>query len=323
MAYDIRPYRPGDETALLKAFHLAFPGRTRSLQEWRWAFDQNPAGRRLFLAFHGEDVVAQYAAIPIRMRFRGAEKTFAQIVDSMVVPEHRRGLKRPGLFVETARAFFEEYGGPDADWVHYGWPVETAWRIGKRFLHYVTVRAQNGLVHELGDGDTALPAGVEVLPRFDEQVSWLYDRCCGSWGISAIRDEAFMNWRFVDHPLHHYTALGVRDANGVLRGTVIVRHGDWVAPNMAIIADWLVPENEPEVAEALLRGALALGRSWGASASVICVPEWSSWFLWFQARRFLVWDSDYFLVSRNFVKFLDDLWLRDHWWLGLAESDLV
>ena len=52
---------------------------------------------------------------------------------SMVHPDHRRGLKRPGLFVETALPFFEAYGGKDRDWVHYGWPVENAWRIGKTF----------------------------------------------------------------------------------------------------------------------------------------------------------------------------------------------
>ena len=52
-------------------------------------------------------------------------------------------------------------------------------------------------------------------------------------------------------------------------------------------------------------------------------PEWAPWFGWFQDRGFLVHPSHYFMVGRNFEKKHDMLWLRDHWWYQLADTDLV
>lgn len=326
--YEIREFRDGDETSLIETFNLVFgredPSRPRlTLAEWRWLFEANPAGRRIFVALHEGRVVAQYAAIPGRVRVGGEDAIFSQAVDSMVHPEHRQGLKRPGLFVNTALPFFDRYGGPDKDVVVFGWPVEKAWRIGKTFLSYEMVRTQNVMAHALSPGDVRVPDEVEVVERFDEQARWLWERCCGAWGASAVRDEAFLNWRIVDHPRHDYTVYGVRDEEGILRGYVTYRRADWILPNMGVLVDWLVPPGEPEVAELLLRAATARGRADAVSSLATIVPEWSPWFDTLQRWGFLVWESDYFLVARNFDRRFDMLWLRDSWWYQLADTDLV
>lgn len=326
--YEIREFRPGDESSLLECFNLVFgegkPDHApRTLEQWRWAFERNPAGRRVWVAVCEGRVVAQYAALPARVLIGGRTTHFAQIVDSMVHPAHRAGLKRPGLFVQTALPFFEAYGGPDKDLVHYGWPIEEAWRIGKTFLDYEIVRTQNFLARAPGAGERELPAGVERIERFDHQAQWLYERCCGTWGASAIRDAAFLNWRVFEHPLHAYTVLGVRDAAGVLRGYAIYRRASWILPDMAVLVDWLVPPEEPEVGELLHRGLLALARADGAPVTAAIFPEWSPWFERFQDWGWLVHPSDYFMVARNFVPRFDMLWLRDHWWYQLVDTDLV
>jgi hypothetical protein len=52
----IRPYRPGDEHAILRTFNLVFrevcgPGYVdRTLAQWRWAWLDNPIGHRISLA---------------------------------------------------------------------------------------------------------------------------------------------------------------------------------------------------------------------------------------------------------------------------------
>ena len=134
--YDIRPYRPGDEHGILETFNVVFGEgdadfEPRTLAEWEWAFVRNPAGRRLWVAEHEGAIVAQCAALPYRVRIDGRESSITQGVDSMVHPDHRRGLRRPGLFVATAKPFFAEFRGPAKDVLHYGWPVEPAWRIGE------------------------------------------------------------------------------------------------------------------------------------------------------------------------------------------------
>jgi hypothetical protein len=337
--YEVREFRPGDETSLLETFNAVFaaenPGFVpRSLEEWRWSALQNPAGFRIYLGLHGGQVVSQYAAWPMRVWWDGGVRHCAQIVDSMVHPAHRGGLKRPGLFVRTAWPFFDAYGGPDKDLVHYGMPIDTAWRIGRTFLEYEALRTHGLLGRPVGQrparadlprfapGAPCTP-GLEELERFDEQVHWLYQRCVGFWGLSTIRDTLFMNWRYVDRPGVRYRRLAFRDQDGIVRGLLVLRHMDWILPNLMVIADCLVPPGEPEVLSLLVAGAEALAHRAGASALVGLLPEWSPWFPWFQRQGFLVHPSDYFMVVRSFHPRIDSLWLRDAWWYQLGDTDLV
>ena len=335
-AYTIRAFEPGDRDSLLACFRASFEGTAdaepRTRAEWEWAFERNPAGQRIFVALSGGAVVAQYAALPQTVWIDAAERTFAQIVDSMVHPEHRAGLQQPGLFVRTARAFFEAYGGRDRDLVHFGWPVAKALRIGARYLRYEIVRTQTVLVRPLGGGSTDTTEArvvprVVPIERFDEQARWLWDRCAGAFGASAIRDAAYLNWRFADHPKHAYRRLGVRDAQGVLRGYAIWRLADWGRPepvrDLALVVDWLVPPAEPEVGELLLAGVAAEARARLATALVALFPEWSPWFARFQETGFRVHPTDYALVARNFDARFGVHWLREHWWHQLGDSDLV
>jgi hypothetical protein len=329
--YEIRAFRRGDESSLLATYNTVFAAsrdgvRARTPEEWSWAFEQNPAGQRIFVAEHEGEIVAQYAALPERIWIGGEERVFAQIVDSMVHPAHRAGLKRPGLFVRTAEAFFEHFGGPDRDLVHFGWPIEEALRIGERFLRYEIVRTQLALAREVrGKAGAAveLPRGVEPIARFDHQARWLWDRCAGDFGACAIRDERFLNWRFVEHPRERYTALGARDADGILRGVAVIKVGRWILPNLCVIADWLVPPAERDVGDALLAAIDVRASEQGAQAVVTILPEWSPWFAHFQEQGFLAHPTDYALVARNFHRRYSMAWLREHWWVQLADSDLV
>lgn len=330
--YEIREYREGDEESLVETFNEVFAEGhpdfvPRTLDEWRWTALRNPAGWRIWLALTDvgggrRKVVAQYAAWPYRIMIEGAERRFAQIVDSMVHPEHRAGLKRPGLFVRTAWEFFDHYGGPDKDLVHYGMPIASAWRIGKTFLKYEIMRTHGVLAREPGP-DPGEPPEVEVIERFDEQARWLWDRCAGDFGASAIRDADFWNWRFVDHPRQEYERLGVRDADGVLRGVAIYRRADWVLPNMGVVVDWLVPPDEPEVGAALERAVRHRGARDGVSAVANLTPDWSPWFARLQDWGWSVHPSEYFMVTRSFHPRYDAVWLRQHWWYQLADTDLV
>ena len=58
----IREYRPGDEHAILATFNRVFaqidPTFTpRTLASWRWQFEANPSGSRIFLALTEEGAV--------------------------------------------------------------------------------------------------------------------------------------------------------------------------------------------------------------------------------------------------------------------------
>jgi hypothetical protein len=140
---------------------------------------------------------------------------------------------------------------------------------------------------------------------------------------SAIRDAAYLNWRFADHPRQRYAMHGVSDSNGTLRGLCIARRADFVQRNLWCIADWLVPEDEPHVAEALLARTLRSAREADAHAAALILPEWSPWHLWFQERGFLAHPTPYRTVARPFNKRFDLEWLRTSWWYQWGDSDLV
>lgn len=333
--YLIREYQPGDEAGIVQTWNEVFGPMAdqgfepRTIEDQKWSALQNPAGWRMYVGVHQESgqIVSQYAAWPVRMRTQGGGTAmFGQIRDAMVHPGHRNGLKRPGLFVRTAWPFFDHYGGPDKDFVHYGMPaVRQHWRIGHAFLKYEICRPHGVLFTEPGNHPWAdqAPTNVEVLDGFDEQVEWLYDRCCGPWGISAIRDADFMNWRYVAPPQREYICLGVRDAQGILRGLAVYRHMDWLIPGMGVLVDWLVPDDEPEVGKALVQALMHRAKGDAAPALGGIFPEWSPWFERFQEWGFLFRSSDLFMVSRNFHPQYSTLWLRDHWWYTMGDTDLV
>lgn len=322
--YELRALRAEDEPALLDAWRASFGAeRARAPEEWRHLFLRNPAGTRAFVALRGGAVVAQYAGLPVRARVEGEARVFTQSVDSFVRPEHRRGLKAPGLFVRLARAYFDEYGvnGPDA--VHFGWPVEAAWRIGRRFLEYELVREELALVRELAPGPHEPPDGVELLEGVDERATRLDARCAEDAGAATVRDAAWLAWRYLEHPARDYELLALRAGDEELRGLAVLRgrHPDW--PGCALLVDWLVPADDEDAGEALERAVLARARAAGARRVVAWLPDWAAAFARLQRRGWRVHPTDYDLAARCFERRLDQWWLRRRWWTTLGDSDLV
>jgi hypothetical protein len=326
--YEFRPFRPGDEEGILATFNTVFAENNpdfvpRTRAEWDWAFARNPAGQRIYVAECDGVIAAQCAALPYRVLIEGKPATFTQGVDSMVHPEHRKGLRRPGLYVETARPFFERYGGHGADILHYGWPVEPAWRIGRTFLGYEIVRTQTIHFRAPGPGPSALPAGVERLSAFGPEVHRLYLRCQAEWGTSIIRDDRYLNWRFVENPRYRYHLLAARDQAGELAGYVVFRRAGWPVPDTGLVMDWLVPSDDVVVGELLREALLAQARADGARLVLAVFPEWTPWQLRFQDWGWRVHPSDYLLIGIIQDPRYDTWWLRQHWWYQLAELDVV
>jgi hypothetical protein len=326
--YDIRPFRSGDEDKILATFNAvfgendpAFVPRTRA--EWDWAFARNPAGQRIWVAECEGVIAAQCAALPYRVRVDGRETSFTQGVDSMTHPEHRKGLRRPGLYVETAYPFFRQFGGHGADLLHYGWPVEAAWRIGRTFLGYEIVRTQVVHALEVADGAREVPRGVERLKRFEPAVEALYLRCARAWGASTIRDARYLNWRFRERPGVDYHVFAARDGRGDLAGYAVYRRAERPFPGGALIMDWLVPEDEPELGAALSEACLAQARADGARALIAVFPEWTRWYERFQEWGFRLHTTQYLLIGIVQDPRYDTWWLREHWWVQLAELDVV
>ncbi len=334
----VRPYRPGDDRGILDTFNLVFREACgegyvdRSLDYWRWQFLDNPEGLRISIAVTDDGLVtAHYGGVPYRVATVYGDKLFIHIVDSFVHPEYRKGLKRPGLFVDTAVPWFSDcYIRGDA--VPYGYPVRIAERIGQRFLNYNHMRIVNYLCRDL-QAQAAVPeregpAGIEVR-RVDVlgiEVNDLFERFAAERPCLVRRSVAYLTWRYLRPPGIEYEIYEAR-SEGQLRGLMVMRAVHELIPAACTIADWIVPGLDGDVTEALLARAVARGRECGRERLLAVFADTSVEFASFRELGFdLVPSKTYQERRLTFQIYDDDLtwdWLRENWWYTLGDSDLV
>jgi hypothetical protein len=316
MALSVREVRESDEPALASALEERCRGR-RTVAEWRWYAQRNPAGRRAFVALDGGRIVGHYAVVPRRVWVAGREAVFGEVVDAFA-PRAGAGLAREPLYVRLARALAEQHASPGGDLVYYAQTTGEELRVANALLDQEIVRDQMLLVRPVTAGATA-PAEVARLERFDHQARWLWDRCCGRFGAGAVREESTLNWRLLERPDARCEILCVRDAGGILRGFAALRATELAGRDAAWIVDWLVPPEEPEVGALLLEAAGAWAARERKSELCTALPEWSPWFETLQRAGFLVVPSGVSLSARCFARKFDEVWLRENWWITLAD----
>ena len=279
------------------------------------------------MALRGERVVAHYGAWPARFWIGGRERVCGQISDLFAVADEGAGVSRATAATRAARAFFEHYArgsadDPDGDALYFGWPVERALRHGERHLEYEVLRPLQWLARPLRErpGDAG---GADVLERFDEHARFLWERCADELRHSAIRDAARLTWRYLAHPTRRYLPLGVRDSGGTLRGLAVLCRDPSPEPGVSVVAEWLVPADERDVALRLLAALERHAAADGAHALATSVPPWSPWFALLQEQGFRVHPSSWVTVVRSFDRALDLETLRRTLWTVPGDGDLV
>lgn len=329
-AYQIRAYQPGDEERILEAFNRIFarvdPGfHPRTLAEWRWLYEQNPSGRRIYLAVADDGrVLAQYAGIPQRVRLDGAPGFFSQSVDSMSDPDFRK-LSREPLFVQAGRAFDAAFGGepPEKDTLMWGLPVPVAFRIGKKALKYELVRQQHKLSAPLAS--LAAPASAlaaEELGAFPAEADELFERLARERRCITVRDRAQLAWRYETNPNHRYRLAVVR-RGGVLAGCAVYRKGSFDLSEDGLLVDWLAPAEDEAVRAALFAWVLEAARAEGCERLTTLFADTSPEWLHFQRLGLRVHATRYFLVAWSFSARHDLAWIRRHWHYTLGDTDLA
>ena len=114
----VRPYRPGDEAAILKLFHRAFH-HPRGLERWSWQYAENPYGnRKISLAVDGDGALAaHYAGYPVHvwadagvLTSEAGRLDALQIGDTMTAPEARRvGRGSTSLLTRTVNHYYATF----------------------------------------------------------------------------------------------------------------------------------------------------------------------------------------------------------------------
>jgi GNAT superfamily N-acetyltransferase len=282
------PERRADLVAL-----LARVGTTQlSDEEFRWWFDENPAGEGIVsLAVDGEEVVGVAAMSYFRTALDGAVTRLA-IPVNVATDSRYRG---QGVFSTLEReneAAAAEAGCPltvtfpnGASYPIFlsrlGWTDLPKLRLWARPLRVgAVVRYLLGRPGERGglrtaDDSTRMLRGLEVRPveRFGADLDELGRRAGVAYGNHFVRDAEYFNWRYLDSP-RDYRCFGAY-REGELTGVAIVGHTFKHGVSAGFLADLVVAPPGAYEARALLSRAVEEVRG-GADALVLLPPPVSA-----------------------------------------------
>ena len=333
--YDIRPYRSGDEPGILASFNRVFrevcgEGYVdRSLDYWRWEYLQNPAGHRITVGMVGDLVAGHYSGTPQRFVTEFGPRTFVHAVDSFVVPEHRRGLKRPGLFISIAEPWFEDVR-LRGDAMVYGYPVKAAERVGGKYLGYRRVRTIEYLCREVSGSRLEAPPGItlERVHGLGDEVDGLFERFAVGKRCVQVRDRAYLQWRWLDIPdASRDFEVWIARRDGILCGLMVLRPVHELVPGGCTIADWCVPIDDVDTAQALLACASGVAQQHSRSTLMAVFADPSPEHALLLASGFVPQSSanwhERILMHRTFDATLPEDWLIENWWYTIGDSDLV
>jgi hypothetical protein len=336
--FTVRPYRDGDEHAILALFNDVFRVGNpdfvpRTLAQWNWAFARNPEGHHTFVAESAGRLVGTYTAIPARWRFPEGVHLGAQAVDTVVAPEFRRSLRKNGLFLTLADRWFDHFGRKERDRIVYGFPNPQAFRIGTTKVGYLPVHCPvQELALPVAAAQSWAPDGVHVVEveRFGREVDAFDESLAAGRGISAVRDARYLNWRYADCPTTRYRLLRAESASGKLRGFLV--HGlGWhgFRREIAPIVDFLVAPGDATTWRALLGDA---ARAADAAGAVAGAPRLDTLLAWappphrhwrdLTALGFRPEPSRFNLCIRIFTDSFDLEFARAHWYVVMGDSDI-
>jgi hypothetical protein len=332
---EIRPYRHGDEPAILATFNRVFrevcgPSfQDRTLERWQWAYLRNPAGHRISLAIAKDGTVAsQYAGMPMLVDTPFGEQRFVHCVDSMTHPEWRSGLRNKSLFVETCLPFWD-HSKRIGDALFYGFPVDQAFRIGQRYLAYVLMCNMTYLVRDRERAPLPAPANIAVerVAAVPPDVGALYEQQRSEKRCLVRRDYRYLHWRYVENPERADYELWTARAGRRLVGLLVLKPDQGLAPESATIADWLAAEQDAAAIDALLAVATARQHERGRQRLLAVFPQWSAEWQALQTRGFEPVPSSTWmqrrLVHNICIPQITPEFLASAWWFTLGDSDLA
>ena len=257
--FTVRPYRDGDEQAILDLFARCFPHAPRSAEHFRWKYRENPFGNgRISLTFDGDGrLVGHYSGYPVPFRIDGADVLAHQIGDTMTDVSIRHVGRGPtSILGRTALDFYERFCEGQVAF-NYGFNVANIQRFSLRFLRSDRVEPVTYRVRDLRARPLApLPRvarrlrgyRLELVKEPTREWDALFARVGEAYRFLVRRDARYVRWRYFECPDRTYNVVAVRRWN---------RMAGWIAyridGNRFLWGDALFDPRAPDAVEVLLR----------------------------------------------------------------------
>jgi len=252
----IRRYQAGDEQKILDLFARSFHV-SRSLESWRWKFEDDPWGReRISLALSEDDaLIGHYAGYPVPFVIDGRRVIANQIGDTMTEKSIRHVGRGPtSILGRTALHFYEHFCEGQVAF-NYGFNVANIQKFSLRFLRSdrvepVTyrVRVAQTLLSVPRHHRWPLGYHFELVQQTTPEWDDLLARVAPSYGFLVERNARYVRWRYLDCPGVPYVVVAVRKWTRLV-GWIVFRIRD----NRLTIGDALFDPNWPDAFSMTLR----------------------------------------------------------------------
>jgi len=290
MAIRVRDYDPNRDAARVERLWREIFGQPRGGQSVGWLFRPGPAGEapRAVAEFDGR-VVAHAGGAPLRFRLAGEQVRGAYSVAAMTDP----AVRGQRLFFRVAEHLYARLEEEGFAFVA-GFSNERSHRLMTGPLRRTPLRpfpwairplrplaAAGALLRRLEAREApseASPvrldrAGVQVGPCApdDPRLDALWARTAPEVSVGAVRDAAFVRWRFAERPDAAYRLFLAEDASGPV-GYAAYRTLPMRGIVAGFMADLLVAPGAPAAARLLLQATHATARADGAHLMSALLP---------------------------------------------------
>ena len=254
----VRRYQKGDERQIQSLFKKTF-NYQRSIEEWEWKFKKKPEHTEPFILVFEEDCkIIGHISLWVENAFMNGRLAKIGIrVDTMVDPDARG----KGVYKKLNEALLEEASHEGIVYL-YGFPAAKAKELFIKYTgaNHITdmprwIRVQNPITVLARKFTFLKPAKpLDRLYTRRKKINWSgYDLCSVNEcreefdelaeqakfmeEALIVRDASYLNWRFLQHPVHTYHLLALYK-DGKLRGYVVT-HKEKTTITKAMIIDWL------------------------------------------------------------------------------------
>jgi hypothetical protein len=265
---EVRDFRLDDRDSWLRTFEAVFGaplGRIDGREHFDWLYLRNPDGR-LWITIAtppaSDEVAASYSTIPRRFWVYGSERLGALSLDTLTGSAWRKR----GLFVHLAQLTYARAAREGGAFV-YGFPNENSapgflkhlgWKLLRSPTVVATVQPVAWLAHlsgrttpseRSGDG-LRLRVTTEIDTRFDE----LWRRTRPRLSVAAVRDRAFVAWRWSRPRSRYEVAIAENEAGDLVAACLTTVETRSEGPRVYLV-DFLAPSGCDDALARLIRFA--------------------------------------------------------------------
>jgi GNAT superfamily N-acetyltransferase len=340
-----RPYRKGDEpylSAILnKIYHQAFND-----EYWWWKYLNNPLGAHFcYCAVMENRIVGFAGSIPYRIKYKDREIIAAQITDLAVEPD----LQGKKVFSPIQKAKLADIkANTDA---FYGFTNENSFRVYRNFDFAFRVPRMTrilktaALLNERLPSAAARPAGaladfglnlaervkcagrkaglgIREIKALDDRFDAFLKQVSPSFKIMHVRDTAYLNWRYLRHPIYRYTFLAVEEADAIA-GFAVLRDdpGD---VHRGLILEFLTAPEREDIQHLLLEKIIAYFRERGVAVIVCWMFPHAPYYKTFKRHMFVDRRGDLIVLtspSREDEELRTDLRNPLNWYISCGDDE--